>query len=122
MPRRARSRPAWGFSRERTGRQAARATSAPTEEGDMATAELTLKDLDGPVDPDWCPGCGDFGVLKSIKEALLELHIPPHEVLLVAGLGRSPNLPGFICAYGLANPDGPAVPAAYGGGCGDHAL
>ncbi len=51
----------------------------------MATAELTLKSLDGPVDPDWCPGCGDFGVLKSIKEAIFQLGIAPHEVLIVSG-------------------------------------
>ena len=47
----------------------------------MATAELTLKSLEADVHPDWCPGCGDFGVLKSIKEAILELGIAPHEVL-----------------------------------------
>src|SRR5438445_11172663 len=122
MPRRARSRPAWGFSRERTGRQAARATSAPTEEGDMATAELTLKDLDGPVDPDWCPGCGDFGVLKSIKQPRLELHIPPHEVRTVSGIGCSSNLPGFIRAYGVHSLHGRAVPVATGVKLANHAL
>ena len=36
----------------------------------MATAtELPVELFKGPVDPDWCPGCGDFGVLKSIQEA-----------------------------------------------------
>jgi len=88
----------------------------------MATAELTLKDLDGPVDPDWCPGCGDFGVLKSIKEALLELHIPPHEVLIVSGIGCSSNLPGFIRAYGVHSLHGRAVPVATGAALANHAL
>ncbi len=64
------------------------------------TVELTLKSLEGAVDPDWCPGCGDFGVLKSLKEAIVELGIPPHKVLVVSGIGCSSNLPGFI-HYGI---------------------
>src|SRR5262249_62433033 len=67
----------------------------------MATAELTLKDLEADVHPDWCPGCGDFGVLKSIKEAIVELRIAPHDVLIISGIGCSSNLPGFIRAYGV---------------------
>jgi len=80
----------------------------------MAMAELTLKDLEADVHPDWCPGCGDFGVLKSIKEAIIELRIPPHEVLIVSGIGCSSNLPGFIRAYGVHSLHGRAVPVATG--------
>ena len=32
--------------------------------------ELTVKDFKGPVDPDWCAGCGDFGVLSSLERLL----------------------------------------------------
>jgi len=88
----------------------------------MATVELTLKSLDGRVDPDWCPGCGDFGVLKSIKEAILELRIPPHEVLIVSGIGCSSNLPGFIHAYGVHSLHGRALPVATGAALANHAL
>ena len=35
----------------------------------------------------WCPGCGDFGILASIKQALAGLDLYPHEVLLVSGIG-----------------------------------
>jgi len=75
---------------------------------------LTIKDFEGPVDPDWCPGCGDFGVLKSLKEALLERHIAGHEVLVVSGIGCSSNLPGFIKAYGVHSLHGRALPVATG--------
>jgi 2-oxoglutarate ferredoxin oxidoreductase subunit beta len=88
----------------------------------MATAELTLKDLEGPVHPDWCPGCGDFGVLKSIKEAILELRIEPHKVLIVSGIGCSSNLPGFIKAYGVHSLHGRAVPVATGAALANHDL
>ncbi len=33
---------------------------------------LTMADLKGKVDPDWCPGCGDFGVLAAVQKALVE--------------------------------------------------
>jgi len=88
----------------------------------MATAELTLKDLEGEVHPDWCPGCGDFGVLKSLKEAIVELKIPPHKVLIVSGIGCSSNLPGFIHAYGVHSLHGRALPVATGAALANHDL
>jgi 2-oxoglutarate ferredoxin oxidoreductase subunit beta len=87
-----------------------------------ATLELTLKDLESEVHPDWCPGCGDFGVLKSLKEAILELRIPPHDVLVVSGIGCSSNLPGFIRAYGVHSLHGRALPVASGAALANHAL
>ena len=40
--------------------------------------ELTAKDFKGDVEPDWCPGCGDFGVLNSLQRAAAELGLQPH--------------------------------------------
>ena len=77
-------------------------------------AELTLDSYESLVSPDWCPGCGDFGVLKALKMALLQLRIPPHQVLVVSGIGCSSNLPGFIRAYGLHSLHGRALPVATG--------
>jgi len=89
----------------------------------MATAELTsLKSLESDVHPDWCPGCGDFGVLKSLKEALVELRIPSHRVLVVSGIGCSSNLPGFIRTYGVHSLHGRAVPVATGAALANHGL
>ena len=36
---------------------------------------LAMADLKGRVDPDWCPGCGDFGVLAAVQKALVESQI-----------------------------------------------
>ena len=49
--------------------------------------KVTVKDLKGKVDPDWCPGCGDFGVLAALKQAIAELGLQPHEVLTISGIG-----------------------------------
>ena len=84
--------------------------------------DLTLNSYEGMVDPDWCPGCGDFGVLKSLKAAALELGIPPHEILVVSGIGCSSNLPGFIHAYGVHSLHGRSLPLASGAALANHNL
>lgn len=81
----------------------------------MATViELPLDTYKGPVDPDWCPGCGDFGVLKSVQTAAGKLGIEPHNLMIVSGIGCSSNLPGFIHAYGTHSLHGRSVPVATG--------
>src|SRR3970040_395700 len=84
--------------------------------------EVTLGSYEGMVDPDWCPGCGDFGVLKALKSAALELGIPPHEILVVSGIGCSSNLPGFIHAYGVHSLHGRSLPLASGAALANHNL
>jgi 2-oxoglutarate ferredoxin oxidoreductase subunit beta len=81
----------------------------------MATViELPLDTYKGPVSPDWCPGCGDFGVLRSVQEAAGKLGVAPKDLLIVSGIGCSSNLPGFIHAYGIHSLHGRAVPVATG--------
>ena len=45
--------------------------------------------------PAWCPGCGNFGILRALSKALVELEIEPHQVLMVAGIGQAGNLPHY---------------------------
>ncbi|MBK9143520.1 MAG: 2-oxoacid:ferredoxin oxidoreductase subunit beta [Candidatus Melainabacteria bacterium] len=81
----------------------------------MATViELPVDTYKGPVDPDWCPGCGDFGVLKSVQEAAGKLGVKPENLMVVSGIGCSSNLPGFIHAYGVHSLHGRSVPVATG--------
>ncbi|MBY0357789.1 MAG: hypothetical protein K2W82_07290 [Candidatus Obscuribacterales bacterium] len=81
----------------------------------MATViELPLETYKGPVDPDWCPGCGDFGVLRSLQMAAGKLGVQPKDLLVVSGIGCSSNLPGFINAYGIHSLHGRSVAVATG--------
>lgn len=66
------------------------------------------------IKPTWCPGCGDFGVLRALLKAFAELQIPPHELVVVSGIGCSSNLPHFVNAYGFHGIHGRAVPVATG--------
>src|SRR3989475_7804745 len=76
---------------------------------------VTLPDMKGKVDPDWCPGCGDFGVLAAFQKALVDLQIQPHNVVTVSGIGCSSNLPGYVSTYGMHTLHGRALAVATGG-------
>lgn len=81
----------------------------------MATViETPVEMFKGPVDPDWCPGCGDFGVLRAVQTAAANIGVKPHNLMVVSGIGCSSNLPGFVNAYGIHSLHGRAVPVATG--------
>jgi pyruvate ferredoxin oxidoreductase beta subunit len=60
----------------------------------------------------WCPGCGDFGVLKALKGAAAELGLNPEEILLVTGIGCSGKLSSYFDAYGFHSIHGRSLPVA----------
>lgn len=78
----------------------------------MAT---TLKDLEITYDkPNWCPGCGDFGVWVSLKNAIVQLGLNPWEVVLISGIGCSSKLPYWVRTYGFNGLHGRPMPVAEG--------
>src|SRR3989441_12093785 len=79
-----------------------------------ASQQLTMADMKGRVDPDWCPGCGDFGVLAAVQKALVELRIPNHNVVTISGIGCSSNFPGYMNTYGMHTLHGRALAVATG--------
>lgn len=52
-------------------------------------------DVEG-ADVAWCPGCGNFSILKALKETLAELEIAPEEIVMVSGIGQAGKLPHYI--------------------------
>lgn len=63
--------------------------------------DLTLADLLSPVQPTWCPGCGNFSILTALKQALVELNLKMDEAVIVFGIGCSGNTADFIKCYGF---------------------
>jgi 2-oxoglutarate ferredoxin oxidoreductase subunit beta len=88
----------------------------------IAPNAITMADFKGRVEPDWCPGCGDYGVLAAVQKALVELQIPQHEVATISGIGCSSNFPGFIETYGMHTLHGRSLPVATGVKMANHAL
>jgi pyruvate ferredoxin oxidoreductase beta subunit len=60
----------------------------------------------------WCPGCGDFGVLKALKGAAADLGKSPDEMLLVTGIGCSGKLNSYFESYGYHSIHGRSLPIA----------
>jgi 2-oxoglutarate ferredoxin oxidoreductase subunit beta len=82
----------------------------------------TVKDYASPVKPTWCPGCGDFGILTSIKRGLVQAGLAPHEVLVVSGIGCGSKLPDYAKVNGFMTLHGRPVPIATGAKLANHSL
>lgn len=64
--------------------------------------------------PNWCPGCGNYGIWVSINNALQELSIPEHKVVLVGDVGCSGKLSYWTQYNGFAGLHGRSIPIAEG--------
>jgi 2-oxoglutarate ferredoxin oxidoreductase subunit beta len=62
----------------------------------------------------WCPGCGNFGILNAVKNALVELSIEPYQVLMVSGIGQAGKLPHYIKCNAFNSLHGRPIPPAIG--------
>jgi 2-oxoglutarate/2-oxoacid ferredoxin oxidoreductase subunit beta len=75
---------------------------------------LKLADLKTEVHNDWCPGCGDFGILSAIQMALADMNVDPSQVTIVSGVGCSSKVPHFLNTYGVHTLHGRSLPFATG--------
>jgi 2-oxoglutarate ferredoxin oxidoreductase subunit beta len=75
---------------------------------------LKMSDFKTDVFVDWCPGCGNFGILAALQMALAELGLEPHNVVLVSGIGCSGKPPHFVKTYGVHTLHGRPLPFAQG--------
>jgi len=75
---------------------------------------LKPSDFKTDVFADWCPGCGDFGIMTALQMALAELGLEPHQVVIVSGIGCSGKEPHNVKAYGVHTLHGRTLPFATG--------
>lgn len=74
---------------------------------------VTVEDY-GTFETAWCPGCGNFSILSSVKQALAGLGLKPHEVLLVSGIGQAAKAPHYLKANVFNGLHGRSLPVATG--------
>jgi 2-oxoglutarate ferredoxin oxidoreductase subunit beta len=84
----------------------------------MATP-LELKTI---YNPTWCPGCGNYGLLNSIKQAVSQAGFEPHMTVIVSGIGCSGKDPHFLKTYGFEGIHGRVLPVATGIKLANHKL
>ncbi len=75
---------------------------------------LKITDYRTDVHNDWCPGCGDFGILSAIQMTLTEMQASPSQTAVISGIGCSGKTPHFINAYGVHTLHGRVLPFAQG--------
>ena len=64
------------------------------------------------VDIAWCPGCGNFGILKLVETVLEALQAEPRGTVIVSGIGQAAKTPYYVNANMLGVLHGRAVPVA----------
>jgi 2-oxoglutarate ferredoxin oxidoreductase subunit beta len=83
---------------------------------------LELKDYKTKVHNDWCPGCGDFGILNAVQMTLYELKLEPDQVMIFSGIGCSGKTPHFVNTYGFHTLHGRSLPIATGAKLANNSL
>ena len=75
---------------------------------------MTTIDDYGNYETAWCPGCGNFSILKAVKQALADSGLAPHQVLIVSGIGQAAKAPHYLNANVFNGLHGRSLPVAIG--------
>jgi 2-oxoglutarate ferredoxin oxidoreductase subunit beta len=82
---------------------------------------ITFDDYKGQK-PAWCPGCGNFAILNTLKRALVDLDIEPHQFAIVSGIGQAAKLPHYLPCNLFNGLHGRSLPVATGLKLANHDL
>jgi len=66
------------------------------------------------IRPVWCPGCGNYGVLRGVENALKRLEVPAQQAVVVSGIGCAGRFSHYLDTYSLHGTHGRALPIATG--------
>ena len=81
---------------------------------EMTKIETTLKDWESDQEVRWCPGCGDYAILKAVQRTLPQIGADPANTVFVSGIGCSSRFPYYIESYGFHTIHGRAPAFATG--------
>lgn len=70
----------------------------------------------------WCPGCGNFGILNALKKALVAQELTPEKILVISGIGQAAKTPHFMACNMFHGLHGRALPLALGAKIANHDL
>ncbi len=80
----------------------------------MNVVPLSPKDFTTDQEVRWCPGCGDYAILKGVRSALAEIGRSPDEVVFISGIGCAARFPYYVASYGFHTIHGRAPAVATG--------
>ncbi len=76
--------------------------------------KLTAKDFVTDQEVRWCPGCGDYSILKQVQTVMPELGLKQEEIVFVSGIGCSSRFPYYMETFGMHSIHGRATAIASG--------
>lgn len=79
-----------------------------------AVEKLTAKDFSSDQEVRWCPGCGDYSILKQVQTVMPELGVPKEDIVFISGIGCSSRFPYYMNTYGMHSIHGRAPAIASG--------
>lgn len=85
-----------------------------TLQEDKVVVPFTSKDLVTDQDVRWCPGCGDYSILKQVQTVMPELGLNKEEIVFISGIGCSSRFPYYMETYGMHSIHGRATAIASG--------
>ena len=65
------------------------------------SSKLTPKDFASDQDIRWCPGCGDYSILKQVQGVCAELELKKDKTVFISGIGCSSRFPYYMDTYGM---------------------
>ncbi len=77
-------------------------------------APLTAKDFATDQEVRWCPGCGDYAILKCVQKVMADIGANPDKTAFVSGIGCSSRFPYYMNTYGFHTIHGRAPAFATG--------
>jgi 2-oxoglutarate ferredoxin oxidoreductase subunit beta len=81
---------------------------------DMTPIATKPKDWETDQEVRWCPGCGDYAILKAVQRTMPELGVKPENTVFVSGIGCSSRFPYYMETYGFHTIHGRAPAVATG--------
>ena len=82
--------------------------------GQGAATALKAKDFETDQDVRWCPGCGDYAILKAVQTVMPDLEVSRENMVFVSGIGCSSRFPYYMNTYGMHSIHGRAPAVATG--------
>jgi 2-oxoglutarate/2-oxoacid ferredoxin oxidoreductase subunit beta len=81
---------------------------------DIPSRALTAKDFTSDQDIRWCPGCGDYSILKQVQSVMPELGLKREDIVFISGIGCSSRFPYYMNTFGMHSIHGRATAIASG--------
>src|SRR6476620_1930188 len=81
---------------------------------ETTTEKLSPKDFVTDQEVRWCPGCGDYSILKQVQTVMPELGLKKEEIVFISGIGCSSRFPYYMETYGMHSIHGRATAIASG--------